>query len=127
MGCGTRRTASARDGLVARLHCFSAVGFVGADTAEAGVLGGSFGARCCMCECASACEFSEDGFFVRKEVADQAIGMAFVHCEVGVKSWAEDAGGKIVSKSSDELFIGRGEFDKTSKVGGYGVKGCDVG
>ena len=44
-----------------------------------------------MCESACAFEFSEDGFFVSEEVANQAVGVAFVHGEVGVESWAEDA------------------------------------
>ena len=44
-----------------------------------------------MCESACAFELSEDGFFVSEEVANQAVGVAFVHGEVGVESWAEDA------------------------------------
>lgn len=53
--------------------------------------------------------------------------MAFVHGEVGVEAWAEDAGRKVVSEGGDEFFVGGGEFDEASEVGSYGVEGCDVG
>ena len=33
-----------------------------------------------MRECACAFEFSKDGFFMGEEVADEAVGVAFVHC-----------------------------------------------
>lgn len=79
MRCRTRRAASVHYGLVARLHGFSAVGLVSANAAEAGFLCGCFSAGGCMCECASAFEFSEDGFFVGEEIADEAVRMAFVH------------------------------------------------
>ena len=74
-----------------------------------------------MCEGACAFEFSEDGFFVGEEVANQAVGVAFVHGEVGVEARAEDAGCEVVSEGGDEVFVGGGEFDEAGEMGGYGV------
>lgn len=61
---GTWCPASTRNGLVARFHCFSSVGFVGADAADAGFLRCRLGAGRCMRECACAFELAEDGFLV---------------------------------------------------------------
>lgn len=47
--------------------------------------------------------------------------MTFVHGEVGVKSWAEDAWCEVDGEGGDEVFVGRGEFDEAGKMGGYGV------
>jgi len=74
-----------------------------------------------MREGARALEFAEDGFFVGEEVADEAVGMAFVHCEWGVVARAEDARGEVVGEGYDEGFVGGGEFYKAGEVGGHGV------
>ena len=74
-----------------------------------------------MCEGACAFEFSEDGFFVGEEVANKAVSVAFVHGEVSVESWAEDAGCEVVGEGDDEVFVGGGEFDETGEMSGYGI------
>ena len=102
---GTGCAASTCNGLVARLHCFPAVRFIGADAAEACFLRRGLGARCRMRKCTCAFELAEDGFLVSEQVADEAVGVAFVHGQVGVEAWAEDAGREVVGEGCDEFFV----------------------
>ena len=76
----TRCAAPVCDGLVARLHGFSTVGFIGTDAADASFLCRCFGTRCRMCESTCAFQFSKDGFFVGEKVTDEAVSVAFMHC-----------------------------------------------
>ena len=46
-----------------------------------------------MGEGGGALEFAEDFFFVVEEVAEEAVGVLFLHCYGGVGAGAEDAGG----------------------------------
>jgi len=76
---------------------------------------------------ARALEFAKDGFFVGEEVADEAVGMAFMHGEWGVVARAEDAWGEVVGEGCNEGFVGGSEFYEAGEVRGYSVQGCDVG
>jgi len=74
-----------------------------------------------MREGTGALEFAEDGFFVGEEIADEAVGMAFVHCEWGVIARAEDARGDVVGEGYNEGFVGGGKFYQAGEMRGYGV------
>lgn len=80
-----------------------------------------------MRECGSAFELAENLFFVVEEVADESIGMFFVHCYGCVSAGTEDAGGYVGSESGDEGFVCRGEFNETCEMSCQSVEGGDVG
>jgi len=69
-GAGAR---AARDGAVALLHVRPAVALVGADGARTTSTRGRVRER------ARALQLAEYGVLVRKQVADQPVGVAFVH------------------------------------------------
>jgi hypothetical protein len=53
-----------------------------------------------------AFQFSKYGFFVRKEVADKAIAMPFVHCQGCIGARTENAWSEDLSKRGDIGFVG---------------------
>ena len=126
VGCGAAVAGFRGDGAVARFHISTTVTFIGANAAEARVAGGGSVTARGVGQGGGALELAENGFFMGEEVADEAVGMAFVHSERGVCAGAKDAGGKGLGERGDVLFCCRGEFDKTGKVGGYCIEGGDV-
>lgn len=56
-----------------------------------------------------------------EEIANEAVRMAFMHCDWGVIARAEDARGYVVGEGYNEGFVSGGKFDEAGEVGGYGV------
>lgn len=108
-------TTARGDGAVAGLHVGAAVAFVGADGSRAAGAGGR------VTEGAGTFEFTEDGFFVVEEVADQPIAVPFVRCQATFDARAEDTKGEVVGEGGDEGFVGGGKLDEAGEVGGDGV------
>jgi len=64
-----------------------------------------------VAESAGALEFAKDGFLVLEEVADEAVAVAFVHCQTAFYAWTEDAGSEVMGECGYEGFVCGGEFD----------------
>lgn len=53
--------------------------------------------------------------------------MSFVHGEGVFGAGTKDTGCEVLGEGRDKRFVSGGELDKSSEVGGDGVKGGDVG
>ena len=96
VGVGSRATIAGfgGDGAVSGFHVSAAVAFVSTDSVEARATRGGGVAAKSMCQGGGSFELAKDGFLVRKEVADETIGVALMHCERGVYTGAENTGGQ---------------------------------
>lgn len=71
-------------------------------------------------------ELSEDLLLVCEEVADEAVGVAFVLGQRGLDARAQDAVGKTVGEAGNEGFVSGGELNQTREVGSDCVEGCNI-
>lgn len=96
---GATVAAGGEDGAVASLHVCFAVALVGADGAGTLIHAYAMGKGGC------ALELGEDGIFVGKEVADEAVGEFFLHCDGRLGAGSEDARRDVVGERGDIVFV----------------------
>lgn len=56
-----------------------------------------------------------------EQVAEEAVGVAFVHRQGGFRAGTEDAGGQGLGEGGDVGFVCGGEVDEAGEVGCYRV------
>jgi hypothetical protein len=79
-----------------------------------------------MGERASPLQLSENCILVRKQVADEAVAVALVHCQTRFLSGSQNAWRKGIGQCCNISLVGRSELDETSEMGTDRVKRCDV-
>jgi len=63
---------------------------------------------------------------VIEEVANEAVGVALIHCEGIFRAWTEDARSKCLCEVSYVSLVSRGEINKSCEVRGNGVERSNV-
>jgi hypothetical protein len=119
-GHSPRRSLRCNSSL-ALLHVGASVALVGGDSA------GSLYAGSGVSESAGTLQLTEDGVFVGKEIADEAVAEALVHCQRVLQPWAKDTGSKSIRQCSNVSLVGRGQLDQAGEVRADCIKSCDVG
>jgi hypothetical protein len=118
---GTGCPAAVDNGALAGLHRRTAVTLVranGAWTVGAGA-GNSERTRLAL-------KFAKDRVLVSKQIADQAIAVAFVHRQSVLYARTENTRGKGLCQQSDVFFVGRGQINQAREVSHNGIKRSDI-
>ena len=64
---------------------------------------------------------------MREEVADQAVAMAFMHCQGRISARTEYTGSENLGERGNIGFVSRSKFNETCEVGGDRIKSGNIG